>query len=265
MHILFIGYGKTSRRIAKPLFQQGHQITTISRSAKQEDFGQHLQQDVNSLDLSKIDPVDAVYILLAPADSSVAGYRNVFLDAVPVMVQALQQHPVQRIIVVSSTRVYGQQQGEQIDDHTASEPADEKGKILLEMERAWQQAFPMHTIIVRPSGIYGISVNRMLHLAQCTISYPNIHWSNRIHIDDLAAFLVHLLHVEQPAPSYICSNNQPIELHEIIRWFQKQLNLPQLILESQVQTGKKIYARRMLESGFSLQHDQFFKDYLGMM
>ncbi len=34
MHILFIGYGKTSQRVAKQLFETGHQITTISRSEK---------------------------------------------------------------------------------------------------------------------------------------------------------------------------------------------------------------------------------------
>ncbi len=30
--------GKTSQRVAKQLFQQGHQITTVSRSAKEDDF-----------------------------------------------------------------------------------------------------------------------------------------------------------------------------------------------------------------------------------
>ena len=34
MHILFIGYGKTSQRVAKQLFEKEHQITTISRSVK---------------------------------------------------------------------------------------------------------------------------------------------------------------------------------------------------------------------------------------
>ncbi|EOR10072.1 hypothetical protein F896_00192 [Acinetobacter genomosp. 15BJ] len=32
MHILFIGYGKTSQRVAKHLFEQGHHISTISHN-----------------------------------------------------------------------------------------------------------------------------------------------------------------------------------------------------------------------------------------
>ena len=70
MHILFIGYGKTSSRVAKQLFQQNHQITTVSRSPKSDDFAQHITQDIDQLDLSQIDPVDAVYVLLAPSRNS---------------------------------------------------------------------------------------------------------------------------------------------------------------------------------------------------
>ena len=62
MHILFIGYGKTSQRVAKQLFQQGHQITTISRSPKSDDWAKHLTQDIHQLDLSQVAPIDAVYI-----------------------------------------------------------------------------------------------------------------------------------------------------------------------------------------------------------
>ncbi len=42
-----------------------------------------------------------------------------------------------------------------------------------------------------------------LKLAESTQAYPNIHWSNRIHIDDLAGFLAHLLHVAHSEPAYI--------------------------------------------------------------
>lgn len=261
MHILFIGYGKTSHLIAKQLFQQGHQITTVSQSKKDNPYGLHLQQDIAQLDLSSINAIDAVYVLLSPKESTVEGYKKVFLDAIPNMVAALSIHPVKKVIVVSSTRVYGQDQAEKITDESEVYPQDEKAKILIRMEQAWQSAFPDECVIVRPTGIYGVSVQRMMKLAESSETYPNIHWSNRIHIEDLASFLTYLFHVEHPDKSYICSNNQPIPLHEIIRWFQKQLNLPQLELQSEQQSGKKIYATRMQKMNFKLQHQQFFADY----
>lgn len=247
MHILFIGYGKTSQRVAKQLFQQDHQITTVSRSPKVDDFAEHLIQDIQQLDLSQIKPVDAVYVLLAQSRnstlSSVEAYHQIYVDSVQPIVRALKDHPVKRIIVVSSTRVYGENNGEIINDDSPI-PSDEQGKLLLEMEQLWQQAYPEQCVIVRPTGIYGTSTAKMVKLAETTKTYPNIHWSNRIHIDDLASFLAHLLHVERPEKSYICTNNQPQPLHEMILKIQRELGLAELVLESERETGKRIFVRQ---------------------
>lgn len=249
MHILFIGYGKTSQRVAKQLFQQDHQITTVSRSAKEDDFAEHLIQDIHQLDLSQIKPVDAVYVLLAPSRnstlSSVEAYTHTYVDSVKPIVNALKDHPVKKIIVVSSTRVYGENNGEIINDDSPTIPSDEQGHLLLKMEALWQQAYPNECVIVRPTGIYGISSERMVKISQITKTYPNIHWSNRIHIDDLANFLARLLHVEHPEKSYICTDNHPQPLHEKILKIQREMGLPELVLESDRETGKRIFAGRL--------------------
>lgn len=265
MHILFIGYGKTSWRVAKQLFEQGHQITTISQSAKMDEYATHLIQDVHQLNLAHIPPIDWVYVLLSPNESTPEAYQRVYVDSVQPISKALKQHPVQKVVVVSSTRVYGENHGERIDDEAEMKPNDEQGRLLLKMEQLWQQAYPSASIIIRPTGIYGTSVARMLKLAEKTKTYPNRHWSNRIHIDDLANFLVHLLHVEHAEKSYIVSNNQPSLLHETIQWFQRQLHLPELVLQSDGCSGKRIYATRMAEMGFQLQHKDCFEDYLEML
>nr|WP_174507309.1 sugar nucleotide-binding protein [Acinetobacter sp. Marseille-Q1620] len=265
MHILFIGYGKTSKRVAKQLFMLGHQITTISKTLKTDDFAQHLIQDVQNLDLDQVAPIDWVYILLSPSESTAKAYQQIYVDTVQPIVQALKKHPVQKIIVVSSTRVYGENAGEIINDDSAIQPNDEQGHLLLKMEQLWQAAYPDQNIIVRPTGIYGTSIVRMIKLAENTKCYPHIHWSNRIHIDDLADFLVYLIHVEHPEKSYICSNNQPMTLHDVILWFQKQLGLAELKLESRFEMGKRIYANRMRESGFQLKHEDCFEDYQALL
>jgi hypothetical protein len=83
MHIVFIGYGKTSQRVAKQLFAQGHQISTISRSPKTDPFAQHYVQDVHHLDLSTFAPIDWVYVLLSPEQSSVEGISTLMWIRLP--------------------------------------------------------------------------------------------------------------------------------------------------------------------------------------
>lgn len=265
MHILLIGYGKTSQWVAKPLFEQGHQITTISRSPKTDQYAHHLIQDVQQLNLTQVSAIDWVYVLLSPNESSPEAYQQTYVDSIQPIVKALKSHPVQRIVVVSSTRVYGEDQGERIEDETVPQPKDEQGRLLLQMEQRYQQAFAERCTIIRPTGIYGRSVARMIKLAEHTQHYPHIHWSNRIHIEDLARFLVYLLHVEHPASAYIVSNDRPIALHEVVQWFQRQLNLPELTLDSSKFSGKRIYATGMLETGFELAHPDCFKDYLELL
>ncbi|RFS30658.1 NAD-dependent epimerase/dehydratase family protein [Acinetobacter sp. SWAC5] len=255
MHILFIGYGKTSQRATKLLFEQGHQITTISQSPKTDEYANHLIQDVHHLNLSGIAPIDAVYVLLSPNASTVEAYQQTYVDTVQSIVQALKGHPIQRIVVVSSTRVYGENAGERVDDETLPNPIDAQGRLLLEMEQLYQTAFPAQCVIIRPSGIYSGASARMQKLAETTKSYPNIHWSNRIHIDDLARFLVFMLHVEHAEKSYICTNNMPQPLHQKILNIQRELNLPELVLESDRVTGKRIYADRMKSAGFQLEYE----------
>ena len=54
-------------------------------------------------------------------------------------------------------------------------------------------------------------------------------------------------------------------LHQTIQWFQRRLRLPELQLQSELETGKKLYATRMQNTGFVLKHPDCFADYLAMM
>ena len=142
------------------------------------------------------------------------------------------------MVVVSSTRVYGQNAGESVDDETEIYPNDVQGEILHQMEQVYLAAYPEQCTIIRPSGIYGVSVARMQKMAASMTSYPNLHWSNRIHIEDLSRFLAQMIHVEHPDSSYILTNNQPRLLHEVLQWFQQQMGVPILKVESDRVTGK---------------------------
>lgn len=245
MHILFIGYGKTSQRIAKHLFADGHQITAISRTSYDHEGVNHIQQDVHQLNLATLDPIDCVYILLSPQDRTLNGYQETYFNTTVPILRELKKHPVQRLIVVSSTRVYQGCVDLDINDDTPIQPNDAHGEVLQRMEQTYQQAFGEKCVIVRPSGIYGTSVQRMIKLAKETQTYCKTHWSNRIHIDDLAQGLAWLSSIEQTKQSYIMSDSTPYLLHETILWFQKRLNLPALTYVPTQVTGKKIIANRI--------------------
>lgn len=92
----------------------------MSRSPKDDDFVQHLTQDIQQLDLSQVQLIRcslcitcAFHVIILKVQLKIIS-RHV--DSVQPIVKALKDHPIQRIIVVSSTRVYGESHGERIDD-----------------------------------------------------------------------------------------------------------------------------------------------------
>ena len=168
-------------------------------------------------------------------------YQQTYVDSIEPIVEALKGHPVQRIIIVSSTRVYGENAGEWLDDESAVHPTDEYGYMLYDMEQQWRKIYANQLIILRPSGIYTEYSAYMTQLAYKTTVYPHVHYCNRIHQDDLVDFLVQLADLTQPKESYIVSNLQPLALHDVIKGRQRQLGLAMLHVENLNKiTGKRL-------------------------
>lgn len=231
----------------------------VSRSCVSDPQVQHLPQDIHQLDLSTIAPIDCVYILLSPDQRDLVSYQHTYVKSIAPIVHALKSHPIQRVILVSSTRVYGEDAGQWLNDESAIHPADAHGQVLYEMEQQWRQAYAEKLIVVRPSGIYTGESAYMTALAEKTTTYPHVHYSNRIHQDDLVHFLVQLADLAQPKASYIVSNLEPLPLHEMILARQKELGLSLLTVENINKiTGKRLAPQHLKELGFIWQYPTYF-------
>ena len=145
--------------------------------------------------------VDAV-VYAASADSSDPGpYRAAYVDGVGNVMAALARRgaPVRRFIFVSSTAVYGDTAGGWVDEETPTVPDNFRGDLVLEGERAALNG-PFPATILRLGGIYGPGRRRLIDQvrsgrATCPDPARGVEdsWSNRIHRDDAAGILAHLL------------------------------------------------------------------------
>jgi len=145
--------------------------------------------------------VDAV-IYAASADSSdPEPYRRAYIDGVRNLMAALVNRgaPVRHFIFVSSTVVYGDSGGNWVDEETPTVPDNFRGELILEGERA-ALGGPFPATILRLGGIYGPGRRRLIEQvrsgrATCPdpASGNEDTWSNRIHRDDAAGILAHLL------------------------------------------------------------------------
>jgi nucleoside-diphosphate-sugar epimerase len=187
--IWIIGCGDIGRRVAK-LYANGP-LEAIVSSMASVNLCEKLSINAKAISLDEdysIDPESfqdaAVYYFAPPTQTGQIDKRlAVFLDKVG--------SAPRRIVVISTTGVYGDSQGAWIDENTPPKPVADRALRRLSAESSvhlWAGKTGKEFMILRVPGIYATD---RLPLSRLQKGLPVIHeaeagWTNRIHADDLA-------------------------------------------------------------------------------
>lgn len=221
--VLVAGCGYVGAAFAERLREAGRRVYGLTRSGRPMPEGVlPVRADLGSVPgLRAAIPSDVTSVVFtAAADGrSEESYRAVYVDGLTNLLDVASGRPIARALFTSSTAVYGQDDGSWVDEASPAEPARATGAILLEAERALASA-PMATTSLRLSGIYGPGrtwlvrrvAARDAHVA--TPGAPPIY-GNRIHRDDCAGALAHLLALDALAPVYVGVDEDPAPLSDV--------------------------------------------------
>ena len=142
---------------------------------------------------------DLVYLTVAPRRRDVGDYRAVYERGMAELLRAAHDTPVRRIVYTSSTRVYGQDDGSWVDERSATEPRDERGRILLAAEQKLQERAEVggarfDAAIVRLGGIHGPerSLSDRIRATAGSRRADGEAFVNLIHRDDIVEVLYRL-------------------------------------------------------------------------
>ena len=229
--------------------------------------------DLSSADLPRIPAdTDVVVIAVAAGSRSEAAYRAAYLDGTANVLDALDRdgvHP-RRILFVSSTAVYGDADGDWVDEDTAPAPASATGAVILEAEQLLHARRP-DAVVLRLSGIYGPGRTRLIdQVTGGTAVVPaSPQLTNRIHRDDAAAAIVHLMTaVPGPAPLYVGVDDEPVDLAEVLRFLAAELDrdLPAPAASESSRGGnRKLSNGRLRGSGFEFTYPTFREGYRAVL
>jgi len=273
--VLIVGCGDLGLELARQL--QLHDLVPIGlrRSLNVNSAFECIQADVtqpNSLStVSKLNPDFLVYCVAASAQTD-ESYSQHYVEGLRNTLNALDGATnLKHVIFVSSTRMYGQTTDALLDENTVPQDMDFGGLRLLEAENLLKQAGKSWThSALRLTGIYGPGRNRMLSLAANLSNWPmqNI-WSNRIHRDDAAAFIVHLIQMLLDGQSledcYVVTDSCPVSQYEVLRWIASQMGMEVVTKIPEIIGGKRMSNQRMLSTGFSLKYPDYKAGYSGML
>ena len=174
--------------------------------------------------------LDYVFYMASPGGSDDALYRTAYVQGLSNLLDALdrQGHRPVRIFFVSSTAVYAQRRGEWVDEASPTEPVHFSGRRLLEAERILFEG-PFAGTAVRFAGIYGPRRTQLIEgvrAGRAVWRKSPPQWTNRIHRDDCAGVLKHLMQLERPEKIYLGADCEPAEQGAVLRWLAGALGAP---------------------------------------
>lgn len=218
-------------------------------------------------------PLDYLVYAAAASQHDEAGYRAAYIDGLRNALGWLQQrgqHP-KRLIFLSSTGVYVQNQGEWIDESSPTEPTGYTGRVMLEAERlALGSGIP--TTVVRMAGLYDPARPWMQNQVRAGLRVDRDppQYSNRIHRDDAAALLACLLQTDQGGGDlqdcYLGVDDDPAPLHEVIDWLRERLGVTHWAEQTMTRRAgsKRCSNARARALGWTPQYSSYRNGYAGV-
>lgn len=274
MRILIAGCGYVGSALARRLVQDGHDVFGLRRRPAPLPEGVvAVVADLTSMSALAAIPgsLDACVTAISPDKRAPDAYTDAYVRAVRNLRSQLEDESpdLHRWVFTSSTAVYGQKSGEWIDEETSTSPSSFAGRTLLEGEGLVLGSDVALPTVLRLGGIYGPGRTRLVDTVrrgQATCP-PEPTWTNRIHRDDAAGAIRHLLSLEAPDRVYLGVDTEPTERCELLTWMSQQLGVPPPGRGGPGSTrgNKRASSARLQASGYAFRYPTFREGYRAVL
>ena len=231
INIFCFGFGQVAKNFIKKINSENLKVnlTVTSREkSKKKSFDdleyKSFQFTENSFDQKLVENLkssDHILISIAPVngeDIVIKNFQNIF-----------ENSPAKWITYLSATSVYGNHNGNWVDENSNTNPTSTNGMVRLGIEKSWlnlaeKKNLPLQ--ILRLSGIYSNQNNILIRLKEGNAKIINKknQFFSRIHVEDIANILFKSLQKFKAKEIYNVSDDKPASSEEVILYGSKLLN-----------------------------------------
>ena len=270
--ILIAGHGYLGEPLAQELVADGHTVFAITKSVGDANANPN-GYPLISCDLGNTAAVQTIdfepEIVIHCASSNRGGaeaYRSVFRDGIDNLHNAF---PDSHIFLTSSTSVYGQTDGSEVDEESPAQPDRETGHLLREAE---ENLIRYQGTVLRLAGIYGPA--RSVHLKKFLEGTASIEtgeisrYLNQIHLDDIISAIKHLISLDARTQTrghiYNVADDTPMTQREcyegLAAIFEKPIphEAEPNMSRKRAWTNKKISIKKLKSLGWTPNFPSFF-------
>ena len=267
LQVLILGCGYLGSRVARNLLQSGTAVHVLTRSAERAQglaaagFRPHVGDVMEPSSLEGLPDVDAVLHCVGFDRGGSWSKRDVYVEGLRNALAATGRTSP-RWVHVSSTSVYGQEDGSVVDEASVTTPSAEGGRICLEAEEflaAFRERTGTTTAVLRLAGIYG--PGRLLAKAEvlrrgAPLSGSGQEWLNLIHVEDAAAIATAVLSCDHPPDRLLVCDDEPVERRKYYTALAQLAAAPAPAFSEATSStrNKRCSNRRLRSLGFSLSY-----------
>ena len=237
MSLLIFGYGYSARIFAgraKALFSSVTGTVRDPTTSKliEDEFVSLLRfnsttttsvAEVDPVLLKKISEVKAILISIPPYADGDCVY-NTFATIIA------QNKNLQWLGYLSTIGVYGNYNGEWVDETSELRHTNERSILRAKAEQSWLQFGKIYDVpvhIFRLAGIYGPGQNALINVAlgKANRVFKPGQVFNRIHVDDIATVLIASLAHPKPQSIYNVCDDEPAPPQDVVLYAATLLNV----------------------------------------
>jgi len=228
MSKLIVGCGYLGLRVAARWLTAGQRVYATTRSAERAATLRQLGIDPVLCDvlipdsLRSLPAAETTLYCVGFDRAAGQSMRAVYVDG---LANFVRQTSPTKLIYVSSTGVYGQTAGEEVDETAATEPQEDSGRTVLEAERH----LPATALTLRFAGIYG--PGRLLRRQALLAGEPLVgdadKWLNLIHVEDGATAVLAAETHGQPGRVVNVCDDEPVRRRDFYTLLARLLGAPE--------------------------------------
>ncbi len=272
MKIAIIGCGYVGTKVAKLWNQTGHQLTVTTTSPERVSELENIAAQVvvmkgndSQAMQNLLQNQEVVLFSIGFRPHTGIGYQQTYLETAKTLVAALKKSPtVKQIIYTGSYSIYGDKNGEWVDENSPVTPGTENGKILHETEQILLSASTsqQRVCILRLGGIYGPGrelVKIFSRWAGQTRPGSGDDVTNWIHLDDIVGAL-EFARKKRLQGIYNLVNNVPMISRELLDGLHKYQGLAKISWDASASSMRpfnaKVSNQKLRDEGFELVHPE---------